>query len=115
MANSGLSHQVDVYNEWKNRLRDEIGNYKSWLGTNNLASDDVIHRLKRGMDVLKDDHLTIAFVGEYSRGKTELINALIFSEYGQRMLPSQAGRTTCLLYTSPSPRDGLLSRMPSSA
>ena len=27
-----------------------------------------------------------------------------------------AGRlTTCLLYTSPSPRDGLLSRMPSSA
>ena len=26
-----------------------------------------------------------------------------------------AGSTTCLLYTSPSPRDGLLSRMPSSA
>ena len=25
------------------------------------------------------------------------------------------GRTVCLLYTSPSPRDGLLSRMPSSA
>ena len=25
------------------------------------------------------------------------------------------GITTCLLYTSPSPRDGLLSRMPSSA
>ena len=28
---------------------------------------------------------------------------------------SIAGVTTCLLYTSPSPRDGLLSRMPSSA
>ena len=25
------------------------------------------------------------------------------------------GRNACLLYTSPSPRDGLLSRMPSSA
>ena len=25
------------------------------------------------------------------------------------------GKKTCLLYTSPSPRDGLLSRMPSSA
>lgn len=94
MTTNGLSQQVDVYNEWKNRLRDEIGNYKSWLGSNNLASDDMIHRLKRGLDVLKNDHLTIAFVGEYSRGKTELINALIFSEYGQRMLPSQAGRTT---------------------
>ena len=28
---------------------------------------------------------------------------------------SELGRETCLLYTSPSPRDGLLSRMPSSA
>ena len=28
---------------------------------------------------------------------------------------SQVGRCSCLLYTSPSPRDGLLSRMPSSA
>ena len=29
--------------------------------------------------------------------------------------PSRAALMTCLLYTSPSPRDGLLSRMPSSA
>ena len=29
--------------------------------------------------------------------------------------PSYRGRGICLLYTSPSPRDGLLSRMPSSA
>ena len=28
---------------------------------------------------------------------------------------SGSGKSTCLLYTSPSPRDGLLSRMPSSA
>ena len=28
---------------------------------------------------------------------------------------SKYGTITCLLYTSPSPRDGLLSRMPSSA
>ena len=28
---------------------------------------------------------------------------------------ASAGFGTCLLYTSPSPRDGLLSRMPSSA
>ena len=28
---------------------------------------------------------------------------------------SQQSGTSCLLYTSPSPRDGLLSRMPSSA
>ena len=40
------------------------------------------------------DGITLAFAGEFSRGKTELINALFFADYGQRMLPSQAGRTT---------------------
>ena len=35
---------------------------------------------------------------------------------GEFLLPVEAhGLKTCLLYTSPSPRDGLLSRMPSSA
>ena len=32
-----------------------------------------------------------------------------------RLLPGYDISLTCLLYTSPSPRDGLLSRMPSSA
>ena len=32
----------------------------------------------------------------------------------EEQVPAKGGRT-CLLYTSPSPRDGLLSRMPSSA
>jgi len=32
--------------------------------------------------------------GEFSRGKTELINALFFSDYGRRLLPTDAGRTT---------------------
>lgn len=94
MAANGLSNQVDAYNEWKSRLSEEIQNYQNWLAHNELDSDDVAQRLKRGLDLLEHDQLTIAFVGEYSRGKTELINALVFSEYGQRMLPSQAGRTT---------------------
>ena len=36
------------------------------------------------------------------------IGGIIFGHYGDRV-------GSCLLYTSPSPRDGLLSRMPSSA
>ncbi len=38
--------------------------------------------------------LNVAFVAEFSRGKTELINAVFFADYGQRLLPSSAGRTT---------------------
>ena len=36
------------------------------------------------------------------------LNTPLFSDYAHKL-------RTCLLYTSPSPRDGLLSRMPSSA
>ncbi|MDY6842207.1 MAG: dynamin family protein [Pseudomonadota bacterium] len=89
-----LSQQVEAYHNWKKELIRQIGRYRLWLQDNNLFSDDVSSRIRHGLELLIEDELTIAFVGEYSRGKTELINALFFSEYGQRMLPSQAGRTT---------------------
>ena len=47
-----------------------------------------------------DDDFEEEIVGEYD---------LADDQYGQEF------DNTCLLYTSPSPRDGLLSRMPSSA
>ena len=89
-----LAHQVEAYHQWKKELIRQISRYRLWLQDNDLYSDDVSERIRRGVELLIEDELTIAFVGEYSRGKTELINALFFSEYGQRMLPSQAGRTT---------------------
>jgi hypothetical protein len=85
---------VEAYHGWKKELIRQIGRYRLWLQDNNLFSEDVSKRIRHGLELLVEDELTIAFVGEYSRGKTELINALFFSEYGQRMLPSQAGRTT---------------------
>ncbi|MCK7576675.1 MAG: hypothetical protein MZV65_12795 [Chromatiales bacterium] len=33
------------------------------------------------MDALKSDKLTVALVAEFSRGKTELINAIFFADY----------------------------------
>lgn len=91
---NSLSNQVCAFHKWKQGLSSDIGEYKNWLEEMSLDSLDVRHRLDRAAKQLQEDELTIAFVGEYSRGKTELINALIFSEYGRRMLPSQAGRTT---------------------
>ena len=49
------------------------------------------------------DDSTIAYLGEFNSGASA-ISIPILNEAG-----------ICLLYTSPSPRDGLLSRMPSSA
>ncbi|MCK0165178.1 dynamin family protein [Marinobacter sp. S6332] len=89
-----LTQQVEAYHNWKKELIRQIGRYRLWLQDNNLFSDDISARIRHGLELLIEDELTIAFVGEYSRGKTELINALFFSDFGQRMLPSQAGRTT---------------------
>jgi Dynamin family len=36
----------------------------------------------------------IAFIAEFSRGKSELINALFFSHYQKRIIPTSSGRTT---------------------
>lgn len=89
-----LDRQVDAYVTWKRDLIREITRYRSWLAHNRLSSEAVDTRLERALRVLRTDHITLAFVGEYSRGKTELINSLFFSSYGQRILPSRAGRTT---------------------
>ena len=107
-----LAHQVEAYHAWKKELIRQISRYRLWLQDNDLFSEDISQRIRRGLEQLIEDELTIAFVGEYSRGKTELINALFFSEYGQRMLPSQAGRTTMcpteLFYDRTESRDYLL-------
>lgn len=94
MSMERLDRQVDAYVAWKRDLIREITRYRSWLAHNRLSNDGIEARLERALRVLRTDHITLAFVGEYSRGKTELINSLFFSSYGQRILPSRAGRTT---------------------
>ena len=60
--------------------------------------------------------VVIRFQGGHNAGHTLVIDGVT---YKLRLLPSGIVRknkiSICLLYTSPSPRDGLLSRMPSSA
>ena len=57
-------------------------------------------------------HYTILHSPDHS-DKSNIINYLI--ERGANIEEENNEGITCLLYTSPSPRDGLLSRMPSSA
>jgi len=94
MSMERLSQQVDAYVDWKRELMRQITRYRSWLINNRLNAETLDAKLERALKLLRTDHITLAFVGEFSRGKTELINSLFFSAYGQRMLPSQAGRTT---------------------
>ncbi len=94
MSMERLSSQVDSYVAWKRELVREITRYRSWLERNRLNSAALDATLERSLRLLRTDHITLAFVGEFSRGKSELINSLFFSSYGKRMLPSTTGRTT---------------------
>jgi hypothetical protein len=93
-THSRFAQQVDAYVAWRRNIFRELVRYRSWLNERHLMTDDLDHRVTQALHTLRDDRITLAFVGEFSRGKTELINALFFSRYGTRVLPSGAGRTT---------------------
>ena len=54
-------------------------------------------------------------IARYLMDETSKKNLMLTTMYGQIPAVDLGNGETCLLYTSPSPRDGLLSRMPSSA
>ncbi|WP_111642095.1 dynamin family protein [Marinimicrobium alkaliphilum] len=89
-----LQHQLSRHNRWKTRLDEQLCAYGRWLREHGLANDNALSPLRQARKLLEGEHFTIACVGEFSRGKTELLNALLFSDSGRRILPSQPGRTT---------------------
>ncbi len=102
-----LAHQFAAYSEWRQNLSASIGDFQGWLSANELSDAQTDLRLTQLLERLREDRLNVAFVAEFSRGKSELINAIFFADYGNRMLPSSAGRTTMcpteLLYDSAKP------------
>ena len=89
-----LSRRLGSYKHWRDELIDILIEYQTWVESHGLASGEEDLRLYELIDALRSDKLTIALVAEFSRGKTELINAIFFADYRQRLLPSEAGRTT---------------------
>ena len=94
MAKDRFTDQMQAYGRWKADLIKAIGQYQQWLDKNKMGTPETELRIFELLEALRTDRLTIAFVAEFARGKTELINAIFFSEYDRRLLPSEAGRTT---------------------
>jgi hypothetical protein len=91
---SDLHGRLHAYGRWRTELSAAIAGHGRWLSDSGLSDPQLQARIARMLDRLRDDRMTVAFVAEFSRGKSELINALFFADYGQRVLPSSAGRTT---------------------
>ncbi|MGN6702047.1 MAG: dynamin family protein [Burkholderiaceae bacterium] len=89
-----LVQEFERYDRWRGEAARALGRYRDWLARAELSDAAGEQRIERLLARLADDRLTVAFVAEFSRGKSELINAIFFADYGQRILPSAAGRTT---------------------
>ena len=89
-----LAHQFAAYTAWRTLLASDIAEFQTWLTENELSDGQIDLRLGQLLERLAEDRLNVAFVAEFSRGKSELINAIFFADYGDRMLPSSIGRTT---------------------
>ena len=89
-----LAARFEAYGDWRRRLSAGISTLHEWLADQELADSQVDLRVQRLLERLHQDKLVVAFVAEFSRGKSELINAIFFADFGQRLLPSAAGRTT---------------------
>ncbi|MDH5633425.1 MAG: dynamin family protein [Gammaproteobacteria bacterium] len=94
MSSKGIEKHLEEYSGWRTNLFDSVDELRAWLKDQDLGDARVDQRLDQVMSNLRDDKLYVAFVAEFSRGKSELINAIFFANFGQRILPSAAGRTT---------------------
>lgn len=91
---SNLVQKFQEYSDWRRNVLTALDKYRTWVNESDLSDAASEQRFSRIQGRLADDKLSIAFVAEFSRGKSELINAIFFADYGQRILPSSAGRTT---------------------
>ncbi len=102
-----LAARFDAYGEWRKRLAQGVTALHEWLKRQDLADAQVDLKVSRLLARLHEDKLIVAFVAEFSRGKSELINAIFFADFGERLLPTTAGRTTMcpteLLYDATRP------------
>ncbi|HKE41842.1 MAG TPA: dynamin family protein [Casimicrobiaceae bacterium] len=102
-----LAARFEAYSDWRRRLSARISDLHEWLSEQELADAQADLSIQQLLERLHQDQLVVAFVAEFSRGKSELINAIFFADFGQRLLPSAAGRTTMcpteLLYDSTRP------------
>src|SRR5438552_5964991 len=107
MHSRDLAARFEAYSDWRRRLSAGISALHEWLAEQDLADASIDIRVQHLLERLHQDKLVVAFVAEFSRGKSELINAIFFADFGQRLLPSSAGRTTMcpteLLYDSTRP------------
>jgi hypothetical protein len=91
---SSFNEQFDQHGTWRREFALRLKLLSAWLKDHELLDSAVEERLRRLETQMRSDKVMVAFVAEFSRGKSELINAIFFAGYKRRIMPASAGRTT---------------------
>lgn len=91
---SAPSRNLDAFQQWKARVKRLFVEYFAWLKRQGLLSAEIEEQFGASLQALNQDELTLALVAEFSRGKSNLINAIFFADQDRHFLPSSVGRTT---------------------
>ena len=89
-----FNEQFDEHGVWRRAFALRLKLLGNWMKDHELLNAAVEERLQRLQTQVRSDKVMVAFVAEFSRGKSELINAIFFAGYGRRIMPASAGRTT---------------------
>lgn len=91
---SAFTQSLDQLHGWRRAVETRTDELLRWLADHELADESSSARLRSLRERLSGEKLLVAFVAEFSRGKSELINAIFFADTGARILPATPGRTT---------------------
>ncbi len=91
---ASLLNRLESLAHWRARVDAAAVELGRWLTEHELVGDAERSQIAALRERLASDRLRLAFVAEFSRGKSELINAIFFADTGRRILPATPGRTT---------------------
>ena len=89
-----FNEQFDQHGSWRRECALRLKLLSEWMKDHDLLDAGLEERMHRLEAQVRSDKVMVAFVAEFSRGKSELINAIFFAGYGRRIMPASAGRTT---------------------
>ena len=84
---------LDALSGWRSALAQRLDDVARFLVEHELIDDAAGMQVNSLRERLGNEKLVVAFVAEFSRGKSELINAIFFADTGRRILPATPGRT----------------------
>ena len=91
---TSFNQQFGQHGAWRREFALRLKLLSDWMDSHELMDAAVQERLAHLEEQVRSDKVMVAFVAEFSRGKSELINAIFFAQYGRRIMPASAGRTT---------------------